>query len=112
MTGSNLLALVLVLGVSMITVVITTTVSTETSITLDQPIELSTQVEGDVVLDNCIESCLLHYNGTVNVSLTQTEKNEPFHIDSEFTMNGIEVVEVESSATSEVESSATSEVVQ
>lgn len=102
MTGSNLLVMVLALGVSVISIVITTTVTTETSVSLSSPIELSSQVEGDMVLDNCEVNCNVHYQGSINVSLTQAEINEPFKIESDFTMESMEVIDVVSSVESEV----------
>lgn len=92
MSGPNLLVVVLSLSVSAITIAVTTTVDTETSVTLSGPVSLSTPVEGVYTLEDCTSECELHYQGTMNFSLTQDETDGPLKVENNFEMESIEIV--------------------
>lgn len=94
MSGTNLLVIVLSLSVTAVTLAITTTVATDTSVTLNDPVSVSTPIEGDLKLTGCdlLPTCDVHYSGTINVELVQSEADAPIKVETSFDMDSIELL--------------------
>ncbi len=91
MSGSNLLVVILSLAVGSVTIAITTTVNTDTTLTMSEPITTEIPVDGNFTLSDCELNCDIHYSGTINIELTQSEANAPIKINSDFEMESIEL---------------------
>lgn len=91
MSGTNLLVVILSLAVGSITIAVTTTVTTDTSIVMNEAVTTQIPVEGDFILEDCELNCDLHYSGTISVGLSQEEANAPIKIESSFEMDSIDL---------------------
>lgn len=94
MSGTNLLVIALSLSITAVTLAITTTVVTETKVTLNNAVNVSTPVEGDLELTDCelLPTCDVHYSGTINVELVQSEVDAPIKVETSFDMDSIELL--------------------